>query len=261
MSSSYTMASLSKPLAFPQYPYSNVYNDTYSSLPIRRQQPLKINQKQSAFRSEPLIIAGLLIMTALLTRTLPTRSPVAERYLLPTDWKTYFRIGAGILAVNQINTAFSLHLRPWMNAVEAVAVINPLAAGFSLASLSQMLVMAPLIAGSVESITALNKMTAKPLKEKYGIPEALTKLVLSLTSGALGIWLFPKVYKQIAQTGIFGKMVKQETSMLGSMGALAACCARGCSPGSLICLSETAELIAGFFQGLKQKPKPVQYHV
>lgn len=193
--------------------------------------------------------AGLFAL-GMLTHQLPSRAQ-AGRWLLPTDWKVFFRIAMGIFAVNRLNKGLNWQPSPMANAVETVAVINPLALGFSKLSLGQFAVMAPLIAGMVGVMTTINQKYGDTIQEKLHIPPLVTRLAMSVGFGVLGYKLFPKILNRIF------KNVATAGAATATGAAFVTTCARGCSP-SLICMSEVAELGGSLMNWLRgHKPKSI----
>jgi hypothetical protein len=217
-----------------------------------RAQPLNATSGPAGIKQRDLIDAGLLFMLGMLTHQLPVRARPGKS-LLPADWKAFFRIGTGIVAVNRLNSGLNWQPPPWLGALEAVTVINPLALGFSGKSLRQYAVMAPLVAATVQVASTLNNRLAKPLHDQFNMPRLITRLAISLGFAGMGIKLYPKVFHAVAKTGLLGQEMKQQAAKGLSVlaGSSFITCARGCSPGSIICLSETAELMGGLTHWLK----------
>ncbi|MGE0201275.1 MAG: hypothetical protein AB7P76_09930 [Candidatus Melainabacteria bacterium] len=196
--------------------------------------------------------AGLFTL-GMMTHQLPVRARPGKS-LLPADWKAFFRIGSGIVAVNQLNKAMDWHPSTWQGALEAVTVINPLALGISNKSVAQMVVMAPLVTGVVQAATFLNEKVTEPLKEKLHIPTPITRLALSLGFAGIGIMVYPQIFKVVAHSGLLGRGIREEVLAGGAAavaGSAMVTCARGCSPGSVVCLSETAEMMGGMANWFK----------
>lgn len=193
--------------------------------------------------------AAGLFGVGMLLHQLPARLPKdGLKTLLPSDWKVWARVLLGISAVHKLNNALDLELPPWLGALEAVAIINPLAVGFTLNNLKQTAVMAPLVAGVVQGASSLTDKISKPIDENMNVPPIFTRLLLSIGIGIGAVLTYPRIYKSIASTGIIGKELKEKAAQGGSAFASAtfATCARGCSPGSFICLSEMADMVGGF---------------
>lgn len=190
------------------------------------------------FQVRPLINAAGLYATGLLLHELPARSVPGRRWLLPTDPKVWGRVFLGIGAIHQINKAFDWQPPPWLAGLEAVAIITPLAMRFKAGTLKQVALLAPVVAGVVQLASELNKRITGPLQEHTSIPPVVTRLAIA-TALALG-----------------GMKVSK---LLGMGGAAAMTCARGCTPGSLVCLSEVGEMASGmksWFQKEETQSKP-----
>jgi hypothetical protein len=161
----------------------------------------------------------------------------------------------GIVVTNKINHAFEWSPPPWLGALESVTIINPLALGVSKFGMAQYAVMAPLVSATVQLASTINRRLADPLQQQFGITPLITRLGVSLGLASVGIKVYPKVFKTIANTGIFGEIIQQKVAKGAGViaGSSMLICARGCSPGSIICLSETAELLGGLFHWLKTR--------
>lgn len=200
-------------------------------------------------------LAGGFILGALLLHRLPVRN-LPKFPLISADWKDWARIIMGILAVGKINEGFNFKPPPWLGAIEAVAVINPLTMGFTRRSLGQMLVMAPIVAGVVQGANVLNEASAERLKERYGIPKLLTRLAISAAMVVLGVKVYPPVLRKAAQFGVLGQAAKVEAQRTAGnvfVGTEALVCARGCCP-SVLCLSEIGEMVGAFGSWFKTSP-------
>jgi hypothetical protein len=216
--------------------------------PILRSRALVSEQAGRGHVSKPLLEALGFFATGLLLHRLPVRAEPGVRSLLPTDWKVWGRVILGILSVQKVNQAFAWQPPPWLGALEAVALINPVTMGFSRKSLAQMLLMAPVVATVVQGASMLSRALSVPLKERCDIPESLTRLVISIPMAWVGIKIYPRVFKSVARSGILGKDLQEQAKSSGQalMGsAMMATCARGCTPGSLICMSEMGEIFGG----------------
>ena len=201
------------------------------------------------FQPKKLLQAVGLFGVGMLLHRLPTRVPQdGFKTILPTDWKVWARVLLGIDIVHKINQAFDLKLPPWLGALQAVAVINPLAVGFSKKGLLQTAVMAPVVALVVQGASWLHQKIAKPVQEQCQMSPIMSQIGVTLGLGVISMLAYPKLYKLIASTGIIGKELKEEA--MGNASAFAsttfATCARACSPGSFICLSELADIVGSF---------------
>lgn len=181
--------------------------------------------EQTSSKTKLLGKAAFLFSLGMLLRTLPART-LARPTLIPVDWKAYAKIILGIKTVNAANNAFDFKPPPWLNGIQAVAAITPLTMGLSKASLKQFVFIAPLVAAVVQSAVILNKKATPVLKEKFNIPPLATQLAISTGMIGLGAVASHKLLKN-----------------LGMGAAAVMTCARGCSPGSIICLSEAGEML------------------
>jgi hypothetical protein len=195
-----------------------------------------------------------------LLHQLPPRLPKdGMKTLLPADWKVWARVILGIAAVQKLNQTINWKPPPWLGALEAVAIVNPIAVGVTKHNLIQMGVMAPVIASVVQLANTLQKKISKPLQDRYDTPPVLVRLGLSLALGIGSLIAYPFIYKRIATSGVLGKELKDQAMESGSAFASAAfaTCARGCSPGSFICLGEVADVVGSLGTWNKNsKPNP-----
>ena len=60
--------------------------------------------------------------------------------------------------------------------------------------------------------------------------------------------VYPRFYKMVATSGVLGQTMKKEAAQTPSALASAtfSTCARGCSVGSFVCLSELADIVGSF---------------
>jgi hypothetical protein len=199
----------------------------------------------------PGIVSGLastagLIGTGLLLHQLPPRLPKdGLKTMLPADWKVWARVILGIAAIQKLNQTFNWKPAPWLGALQAVALINPIAVGFSVNNLIQMAVMAPIVAGVVQGASVLQRKLAPPAKDRLDAPPILVRFGISLALGIGSLLAYPVIYRRIAASGLIGKELQEKALDSGSAFASAtfATCARGCSPGSFICLGEMADIV------------------
>jgi hypothetical protein len=179
-----------------------------------------------------LLGAAGLFTAGMLTHQLPARAVPGVKRLLPTDPKVWARVILGILAVNKLNKALDWQPPPWLGGVEAVAVITPLAMKFNKASLKQAALLAPLVGAVVQAASWLNSKASEPLHEKFSIPPFVTRMTIALGMALAGL---------------------KASKLLGIGGAMAMTCARGCTPGSIVCLSELGEMVSGMKTWLQNK--------
>lgn len=187
-------------------------------------------------------------MAAVLLNRLPARTMAGvQRTLVPVDWKAWAKIILGIMATNAGNRAFNFAPPPWLNGIEAVAVITAITQGVNRTAFKQFALIAPLVALVVQGAVFLNQKFDQSLKERFNVPPLATQLAISTTSIVLGAFASHRLLKSVG---------------LGATGALAAStCARGCSPGSMICLSEAGEMLGAlknwFHQRWGKRSEPV----
>lgn len=197
-----------------------------------------------------LATAGLLFATGLATHHLPgkTISPKGYQFLLPPDWKSWARVGLGIGAVSQLSQGLGWKPPAWVTGVMSAAVITPMAMHFKKVTGLTFLLIAPLVAASVQASQWMNRAFTQDLKRQWKIPEPLSQLVISLGVGGLGIITSLALHKHAPNWKIFGKQLFEPLSAkhkeaMGSF-IVQTSCARGCTP-SIICLSQVGEMIGG----------------
>lgn len=222
-------------------------------------------EKLSPWQATGKILGSLgLLGVGMLLHQLPPRLPGdGLKTILPSDWKIWARVLLGIQAIHQMNQAVSWNPPPWLGALEAVAIINPLAVGFSKNAIKQTVVMAPVVAAVVQGASLL-RQTVAPTPANQGQCQSTPLLLqagITIGLGIAAMMAYPWIYKRVASTGIIGQELKAKASQEASAFASTtfATCARGCSPGSFICLSELSDIAGGFITGLPlngRKPSP-----
>ncbi|WP_373531281.1 hypothetical protein [Vampirovibrio sp.] len=213
-----------------------------------------------------LATAGLLFTLGLATHHLPGKAlkPETFKFFLPPDWKSWARVGLGVATVGQLNQGMNWKPPAWLTGIESAAVITPMALRFSKASGLTVLLVAPLVAGIVQTSQWANQAFVKDLKQQLKVPEPLSRLMISLTVGGLGILGSLLFHRQIRNLPVEKLPLKQYPSLQKRAEALKKnlteilgpsmmlrTCPRGCSP-SIICLSEIGEIVGGmwhWFQG------------
>ncbi len=192
--------------------------------------PRPRRSKQALFNAAGLVGAGLLL------HQLPART---SAFKVPTDWKVWASVALGIAATRQVNQATGWQPRPALAATETVALLTPMLHGFTPRALAMGTLTAPLVAGLSETATWVNRRVANPVAQQLQLPDWLPKLAVA--GGLLwgGSKLTSAVFKRAQQWGAFGKLL--------APGAFAGgiTCARGCTPGGVICLSELGEWLGG----------------
>ncbi|MEB3286581.1 MAG: hypothetical protein VKJ04_03655 [Vampirovibrionales bacterium] len=225
--------------------------------------PLRASKKSDAEKIKGLLGVAGLLGVGLLLHQLPSRVPAdGFKTILPADWKVWARVILGIAAVQKLNRTLDWKPPPWLGALEAISIINPVAAGFSVANALQTIIMAPIVAGVVQGAHTLHNKIAEPIEQNYGVAPVFTRLGVSLLLGVGAILAYPKAFKVIVESRGYKALVNRipsaklkerileasATSVAASAsgGAMFATCARGCSPGSFICLSEMADIVGSF---------------
>jgi hypothetical protein len=154
--------------------------------------------------------------------------------------------------------------------METVAVLQPLMAGFGRSSLKQALVLMPLVGLLVQASAVLSRRMGAWLQNTAGIPPAWTRLGVGLGMMLLGARTLPQATEKILrltlekQAGLkgapLGRLGTQKalsaaalaeetlhaTSLPAATSGFASTCARGCTPGGVVCLSELGEVLGGF---------------
>ena len=250
---SYTASWGCQPVVKPLQDASRCLFGPVSGIPTHNLQEIGSHRKAKKL----LTAAGLVGLAAVSHKSsLPVRVPGdGFKTILPVDWKVWARVLMGISAVHQVNQAFEWKLPPWLGALETLVVVNPLAAGFQVGATLQTVVMAPLVMGVVQGVSAISNRVEAPLKQDWNIPPIVTQVGLTTLGGVGAFFIYPLFYKMVAQTGIIGKELKQQAEKSASAFATAtfSTCARGCSPGSFICLGELADIGGSMGLWLKNK--------
>jgi len=186
-----------------------------------------------------LLTAGGLFSLGLLLHRLPAVKS-SFKYV-SSDWKDWAKMALGIASVGQVNQALDWKPPVWLGALETTAIVNPLIAGFSQKTALQTVVMSPLIAGMVLGANYLNDQVATPLQDEYQIPPVLTRMGITLAMMAVGVKAYPKIYWQVATTGILGKEARKNATY-AMLGTQAIICSR-CGSNHLICISEIGDYL------------------
>lgn len=228
------MGQVSSQLVLQRLPFSRTGLSSHVFDPVFRLPALPVsNAEPVPYRSAAgqFVGAAGLFTVGMLLHHLPVRTVPGVRFLLPTDWKVWARVILGIITVNKVNKALDWQPPPWLGGIEAVSVITPLTMRFGPGTLKQLVLMAPVVAVVVQAASVLNDWVTDPLKERFHIPRLVTRLGISLGLAAIGL---------------------KFSKMLGIGGAVAMTCARGCTPGSIVCLSEVGEMFSGMKSGMKR---------
>lgn len=227
-------------------------SDVKASAQEQKVSPQKIEWKR-------LGLAGLFLLSGLTMKGLPAIHH--PKYAIPTDWKLYAKVLMGVLAAGQVNQAFHVKLPPWLSALETVGFIFPLTTpNITRASLAQLAVLAPWVAGTVQGASSVGRWLGSQL-EDWQIPKPITKLIVSTAFMIAGVRYFPAVYKRIAETGILNPISKE--ALAGAVGAstlATATCVRGCTPGGVICLSEVGEMLGAMSSSWKADKSKLTDH-
>lgn len=216
------------------------------------QKPNPVNPPENPFKKQlsHLAIAGLLFATGLATHHLPGKvsNPAGSKFLLPPDWKSWARVGLGIGAVSQLNQGIGWKPPAWVTGVMSAAVITPMTLHFKKSAGLTFLLIAPLVAASVQASQWMNKAFTRDLKQQWKVPEPISQLLISLGVGGLGIVSAMALHKHAPNWTIFGKklfapLASKNKEALGAF-VVQTTCARGCTP-SIICLSQVGEMLGG----------------
>lgn len=185
----------------------------------------------------------------------------SQKYLISSDWKDIARIVFGIATVQKVNQALDWKPKPWMAAIEAVAIMNPIAFGVLKANgainwktFIQSAVMGGLLAPVVQLSATINNKTIPWLKEKFNIPVWIPRLAMIAGMVAFGMKVYPRLYNGLGETGILGKEIKKEvTEKIKQAAEMATAnalvCYRACCAGSIFCLTEIGEIVASIHNG------------
>jgi hypothetical protein len=213
-----------------------------------------------------------LIGFGLALHSLPARKSSLASPFISSDWKDIARIVLGIGAVQQINKALDWKPAPWLSAIQAVAVMNPIATGvltkeglLSLRNLGQIAVMSVLVAPLVQLSATLDKKVVPKLKEDWGIPAWIPRVGMMVGMMAAGLYAYPKMFNWVSRQTLFGQPLLGQQAMKDALHQLehakenAAAgmimCYRNCCAGSIVCLSELGEILSSFMNGVTGKNK------
>jgi hypothetical protein len=205
--------------------------------------------KSKLLTSASLFLVGLMLQGA----DRPATFIPGFKTLIPVDWKVYARIGLGILSVNQFNQALNWQPPAWLRGIQAVGTITPMMQKFSMNTLAQVALLSPLVAGEIKLINWLNNHTGPALEEKAKVPKIVTSMGWMLAFTVAGFVIYPKFWAFLVEQKFLNP--NAQTELLAAAG-MATICPRGCSPGSVICLSEAAEFLGGLGKKLFHSSKP-----
>lgn len=198
-------------------------------------------RKQSPAGANPFKHAAIALASvgaAVLLHRLPSR-PLTKAQAIPTDWKVWAKVGLGLVGTQQLNAAIDWHPKPWLKALETMAITVPMVVGLKKLKAAPLLVSAPLVAGFVEGSNALLNVTQPQLPANWEPWAKRLAVLIPLSVG--GLWAIPKASKLILKQ-LPKKLSGQTTA--ATTGVMATC-ARGCTPGGVICLSELSEMLGG----------------
>jgi len=169
----------------------------------------------------------------------------------------------GVYAVAQVNKAMGWQPVPWLQGVETMTAITPLMSGLSRYGVGQWLVHAPLIGALVQGAHAINQALSKPLKDDYGVPVLVTRLATSAVLMTAGYFAIPPVTRYLLKAPLSKRWFPppKEASVGATLAGAMTTCARGCTPGGLLCMSELSELVGSLGQWASgQAPKNTLEH-
>jgi hypothetical protein len=265
---------------WPQH-YPSTFTPYSGSLPQRAASPAISNAANFSTPNPPpkkgkpiqpahLARAGLLFSLGLITHHLPGKavSPKTYQFVLPPDWKSWARVGLGVATVSQLNKGMNWQPPAWLTGVESAAVITPMSLRFSKTSGLTALLVAPLVASTVQTSQWANQAFVNDLKQQWHVPEPLSRLLISLTVGGLGIMGSMIFHRQIRKLPVeklplkkYPALQKRAETLKKNLGEilgpsmLLRSCSRGCSP-SIICLSEIGEMLGGMWHWFQNRPSP-----
>lgn len=214
--------------------------------------------KESLFspRAKQFAKAAAFFTAALMLRLAPLR-PSAYK-LIPTDWKQWAKVALGITGIKHLNEGLGWKPPVWLGAIQTVAILNPLLQGVSKASMGQLALLIPMVAGLVEGTKVAGDKLEPSLHEQFQVPPVLTRIALSVGTTILGIFAFHKVYNTAALKGLLG----EEAKMLAASGTLAAVpvCTRCGGCASVVCASEVGDFVGSlkdWLHGKHNRPEEV----
>jgi hypothetical protein len=219
---------------------------------LKTAQPKPIDLKQLG------IAAGAIAFGFAMSR-LKTRLPVLApaKSFIPTDWKTYAQIAAGVIGVRSFNKGIGVQPPAWATAVETTALLHPMTLGMKGKALKHLPVMAAYVASVVGGTNwAVNKFD-DAMGNQMGIPRWVPKVLLWGTAVLGGAKFYPAIARQVAKTGLLGKAMKREahngsafvkSAVTGGGAAAGVMCANGCCPAA-ICAVEVGDALGSLFSG------------
>ncbi len=201
------------------------------------QQAIHHTERQKRLTSA--LIGALALGLGALTHRLPVRN-VSWHKALPTDWKTYTRIGLGLVGVQQVNQALQWHPPGWLAALQTMAVVVPLSVGLKKLHLPTLAISGLLVAGLVQGSQWLKSSIQQKLIDNDA-PQWAPWVGIGIMLATLPLaW---KVVPWIT-TGLLRKVGKMPAAAIGGVAA-GNVCLRQCTPGGVICLSELTEALTG----------------
>ena len=222
----------------------SVFANTHHPLPASGHRPSTPLPNLKPLKS--LATAAGYLLAALMLRRFPSQA-TRFKWISP-DWKDWAKIALGIGIVNQVNRAANRKPPTWLNAIETVAVVNPLMLGW--AGLRQIPAMATLVAGLVTGTNYLSDR-AEPLAEQYlNLPDKATRAALSAVATVLGVASYP----WMARSGVMGSAIREKAALSQGASAASVICAR-CGGAHVLCMTDIGEFLGAMGNWLHLRHK------
>lgn len=192
--------------------------------------------------------------------------------LVSTRWQDWGKVLSGIAGVNLLSQATQSTLPAAGLAMGMVALLHPMLNGFERHRWATLPVLMPLVGANVALCNLASNATHSQLDAKTSLSETnkdrvtlASRLVLGVGAAIVSLPLYTKSYAWLGQTApikhVFGLKAAEEALQYGEsmkhglkgmfeqvfVNNAAITCARGCCVGSLICIQDIGELLAGIF--------------
>jgi hypothetical protein len=199
-----------------------------------------------------------------------------------TRWQDWGKVASGIAGVNLLSQATQTTLPAAGLAMGMVALLHPMLNGFERHRWATLPVLMPIVGGSVLACNTASNAIHHQLDAKTSLSETnkdrvtlASRLALGVVGAVVSLPLYTKGYAWLGQTApikhLFGLKAAEEALQYGEnmksglkgmfeqvfVNNAAITCARGCCVGSLICIQDIGELLAGIFAPKPQKAASV----
>lgn len=192
--------------------------------------------------------------------------------LVSTRWQDWGKVLSGIAGVNLLSQATQTTLPAASLAMGMVALLHPMLNGFERHRWATLPVLMPIVGGSVFACNAASNALHNQLDAKTSLSETnkdritlASRLAFGVAGAVASLPFYTKSYAWLGQTApikhLFGLKATEEALQYGEsmknglkgmfeqvfVNNAAMTCARGCCVGSLICIQDIGELLAGIF--------------